>query len=119
MSRVHDVAALPSFPSIDISLLVSKRPRIEIVIPMPASLANFSGLGVQKKPLGIQRASVAEVKHAFDATRENIERAAANPLSLKPVVFNKTDDGSLVSLRMIDVILFGPGRDDEQRQART
>ena len=55
---------------------------------MPASLANRSGLGIQKKPLGVQGTCAAEVEHAFDAACENVEGAASDTVSNAPAPCN-------------------------------
>ena len=60
-----------------------------------------------------------EVKHLADRIGKRVKRAAANACASEPVVFDETDNGSLIRHGVVHEIALGPRGDDDQRLART
>src|SRR5262245_25283233 len=61
-------------------------------------------------------ARTIEIEHGLDGVGDGVKRAAGlHTLPFEPVVFNEANDGRLVELGVVDVVVLCPGRDNEQR----
>src|SRR5262249_6749288 len=63
--------------------------------------------------------ALVEVEHVHDRTGRSIEGAAAEPLTLQPVVLDELGHRSLRDQRMADKVLLGEGRDHHEGDAET
>src|SRR5580698_1801026 len=76
--------------------------------------------GVELYDIGVGgRGTVGEVEHIVQSSGCRIEGTAANTLTCEEGVLDKLRNGSLVGGGAVDVVLLGPGRDDQQGQTRT
>jgi len=55
-----------------------------------------------------------EVEQLADRAGDSIKRTGGKPLSAEPVILDEPDDGGLIGYGVIDIVLSGPRRDDEQ-----
>lgn len=57
-----------------------------------------------------------EIEHLAYGTGDSVEGTVANPGSAQPVVFDKSDDRTLIGNGVIHEVTPGPGGDHQQRQ---
>src|ERR1700722_2603701 len=71
---------------------------------------DFSGLRIEDHSAGMFRAlEILKVEHVFNGTGQFIKRPLADAFLLEPVIFDKTDNRSLVGERVIHKVCLGPG----------
>src|SRR5581483_6484373 len=61
--------------------------------------------------------ATAEIEHVGDRIRNRVEGSLADALSAEPVVLDEAENRRLIRGRVIDEVLPGPRRDDDQRDA--
>src|SRR5258708_2097566 len=59
-------------------------------------------------------AAMTDLEHPVDRDRDGVERLVADQAE-RPVFFDELEDRRLVGDAVVDEVLFGEGRDDEQR----
>jgi len=61
---------------------------------------------------------MGKIKHRVDRSGKGVEGAAADPLSLQPIVFDEAQNGGLIGQTMVDKVVPRKGRNHQQRQPR-
>src|ERR1700733_4489515 len=77
----------------------------------------LAGILIERKQVGIALDVGAEVEKPQQRTGLDVERITAD-LTEAPIVLDEPQNRGLIVQGVVDVIGLGPGRDDEQRQAR-
>lgn len=78
---------------------------------------DLPGRGIEDAGAGMVTMIAVKIEHVVERSRDRVHRATADAAEI-PVVFDEAQDRRLVGDCVIDEILLGPGRNDEQRQAR-